>query len=76
MATSSNNPVSDVVNWFTSNAGKSLEKMALYVVGTLVATGVIPDNPGSKNWLIASLAAVLVGLHISTPTPKSGPGQL
>ncbi|HEY1645948.1 MAG TPA: hypothetical protein VGF75_06310 [Candidatus Saccharimonadales bacterium] len=77
MATSSTpNPVSDVIAWLTGNKGKTLEKMAIYVVGTLVATGVIPDSPDSKNWVVASLAAVLVGLHISTPTPKSGPSQL
>ena len=62
-----NNTVSNVVNNFFSNQGKTLEKMALYVIGTLVATGVIPDSPNSKNWLIAGIAAVLTGLHISTP---------
>ena len=64
------NPISDVSSWLTGNQGKSLEKLALYVIGTLVATGVIPDSPDSKNVIVASIAAVLTGLHISTPKAK------
>ena len=69
------NPVAQVTSgWFT-NAGKSVEKLALYTVGTLTATGVI--NPAHlQAWILASVGAILTGLHISTPTPKSGPGQL
>lgn len=57
------------------NGGKSVEKFGLYVIGTLISTNVI--DPGNlKPWLLASVAAILTGLHISTPTPKSGPSQL
>ena len=49
--------------------------IALYVVGTLTAANVI-DPSNLKPWILTSVAAVLTGLHISTPTPKSGPGQL
>jgi hypothetical protein len=71
----SNDPVTNAVSNVVTNGGKSVEKFLLYVLGTLVTTNVI--DPGNlKPWLIASIGAVLTGLHISTPTPKSGPGQL
>ena len=76
MATPSNNdPFTAVAKAIFGNGGKTLEKVALYVVGSLTAANVI-DPANLKPWILASVAAVLTGLHISTPTPKSGPGQL
>lgn len=74
--TRSNDPVVNTTSNIVTNAGKSVEKLILYVIGTLVASGVIPTDGSTKNWLVGGIAAVLTGLHISTPTPKSGPGQL
>ena len=76
MTTPSNNdPFTAVAKAIFGNSGKTLEKVALYVVGSLTAANVI-DPANLKPWILASVAAVLTGLHISTPTPKSGPGQL
>lgn len=69
-------PTATIVKAIFGNGGKTLEKVALYVTGILVATNVIPASPSYKEWIVASMAAILTGLHISTPTPKSGPGQL
>jgi len=71
-----NDPYAGLIKAVFGNGGKTLEKVALYVVGILTATNVIPASTSYKEWIVSSLAAVLVGLHISTPTPKSGPGQL
>ncbi len=69
-------PVEAFVKSLFGNYGKTLEKFALYVVGILSATNVIPTDILNKTWTLPSLAVVLAGLHISTPTPKSGTGQL
>jgi hypothetical protein len=69
-------PYAGLVKAIFGNGGKTLEKVALYVTGILVATNVIPASTNYKEWIVASLSAVMVGLHVSTPTPKSGPGQL
>ncbi len=69
-------PVVTVFKSLFGNYGKSLEKLDIYVVGILSATNVIPTDILNKTWTLPSLAVVLAGLHISTPTPKSGPGQL
>jgi hypothetical protein len=69
-------PVNDVVNAIFGNKGKTLEKVGLYVVGILTATNVIPASTSYKEWIVGAIAIVLHGLHTSTPTPKSGPGQL
>jgi hypothetical protein len=59
------------------NYGKSLEKFALYVVGILTQVNIIPTTSGTnKDILLGAVGAILTGLHISTPTPKSGPNQL
>ena len=51
---------------------KSLEKFGLYVVGVLTQTGVFHVTPSGKDWLTASVAAVLAALHVSTPSsPKA-----
>jgi len=68
--------VNEVVGSLFSNGGKTLEKIALYVVGALTATNVIPASTHYKEWIVGAIAVVLHGLHVSTPTPKSGPGQL
>jgi hypothetical protein len=74
--TNNNNDVfNTVAKALFGNGGKTLEKIALYVVVTLTAANVI-DPSNLKPWILTSVAAVLTGLHISTPTPKSGPGQL
>ena len=64
------------INGLFSNGGKTLEKVALYVVGILTSTNVIHLSDVSHNTVLVAIAAVLTGLHVSTPTPKSGPGQL
>ena len=68
--------VTDFVNSLFTNGGKTLEKMALYVMAILNATGTVTFSHVSPSWSVASIAAILFGLHVSTPTPKSGPGQL
>ena len=51
---------------------KSLEKLGLYLVGILTQTGVFHVTPAGKEWLTASVAAVIAALHISTPaSPKA-----
>jgi len=70
------NPLSDLINSLFTNGGKTLEKVALYVIGILQASGVVTFSHLSPTWGTAIVAAILTGLHISTPTPKSGPGQL
>lgn len=74
-STGSSDPFTAVAKAIFGNGGKTLEKVALYVVGTLTAANVI-DPSNLKPWILTSVAAVLTGIHISTPTPKSGPGQL
>ncbi len=69
-------PVESLVKNLFGNYGKTLEKFALYVVGILSSVNVIPSDILNKTWTLPSIAVVLAGLHISTPTPKSGPGQL
>ena len=64
------------LNSLFANGGKTLEKIGLYVVGILPQTGVFHVTSADKIWLTSAVAAVLTGLHVSTPTPKSGPGQL
>ncbi len=68
--------VTEAINSLFTNKGKTLEKIALYIVGTLTATNVIPASTHYKEWIVGAIAVVLHGLHTSTPTPKSGPGQL
>jgi len=68
--------VSVLVNSLFTNGGKTLEKVALYVMGILNATGVVTFSHLSTTWTTGVIAAILTGLHISTPTPKSGSGQL
>ena len=56
---------------FNFNA-KSLEKLGLYAIGILTQTGVFHVTASGKDWLTASVAAVLAALHVSTPnTPKA-----
>ena len=51
---------------------KGLEKLGLYLVGILTQTGVFHVTPAGKEWLTASVAAVIAALHISTPaSPKA-----
>jgi len=64
------------LNNLFNNGGKTLEKIALYVVGILAQTNVFSVTQQDKLWITGAVAAVLTGLHISTATPKSGPGQL
>ena len=53
---------------FTFNFNsKSLEKLALYAVGILTQTGVFHVTASGKDWLTASVAAVLAAVHVSTP---------
>ena len=66
----------NVVNNIVTNGGKTLEKVALYVMGILQASGAVTFSHLSPTWGAGICAAILAGLHISTPTPKSGPGQL
>ena len=70
------NAVTDLINSLFTNGGKTLEKVALYVMGILQASGVVTFSHLSPTWGTGIIAAILTGLHISTPTPKSGPGQL
>ena len=72
---SNSDPLTAVARAIFGNSGKTLEKLSLYVVGSLTAANVI-DPSNLKPWILTSVAAILTGLHISTPTPKSGPGQL
>ena len=65
-----------IFNSLFGNSGKTLEKVALYVMGILQASGTVTFNHVSSNVAVGSIAAVLLGLHISTATPKSGPNQL
>lgn len=78
MTTPTNDPLVNLTKTLVGNAGKSVEKFLLYVGTTLSATNVFGSvKDGSvREWLTLSLAAILTGLHISTPTPKSGPGQV
>lgn len=73
---SNNDPLGQLVGNLFKNSGKSIEKAALYVTGILTATGVLHLPSNYKDWLTAAVAAVLTGLHVSTPTPKSGPSQV
>lgn len=66
---------SDWVKTLFGNGGKTLEKLGLYIVGSLTAANVI-DPANLRPWILVTVGAILTGLHISTPTPKSGPGQL
>ena len=70
------NAVSELVSSVVSNGGKTLEKVALYVMGILQASGVVTFSHVSPTWGTTACAAILAALHISTPTPKSGPNQL
>lgn len=72
---SSGDPFATIAKSILGNGGKTLEKIGLYIVGSLTAANVI-DPANLKPWILASVAAILTGLHISTPTPKSGPNQL
>lgn len=69
-------PIGPLINNVVSNGGKTLEKVALYVVGILSTAGVIDPSGINKNTIPLVIGAILTGLHISTPTPKSGPNQL
>jgi hypothetical protein len=69
-------PFAAIAKSIFGNSGKTLEKMALYVMGILQASGVVTFSHVSPSVAVGSIAAVLFGLHVSTPTPKSGPGQL
>lgn len=74
-----NTPATNAGNLYSNifgNSGKTLEKIVLYVVGILTATNVIDTSSVSHNTVLVAIAAVLTGLNVSTPTPKSGPGQL
>lgn len=69
------NAVGGVWN-FLLNKGKTTEKLALYIVGYLVANGNISLPTNVTGPTLIAMGAALFGLHISTPTPKSGPNQL
>lgn len=62
-------PVNFNLGSFFTNGIKSVEKLALYVVVTLVSTGSI--NVGNKSVVIPSIAGVLAALHLSTPKQAS-----
>lgn len=66
----------DAVSNVLKNGGKSVEKLFLYVLGTLEATGAINLPSISHTIGTLSIAGIIAALHISTPTPKSGPGQV
>lgn len=74
-----NTPATNAANIYGNifgNSGKTIEKIALYVMGILQASGWVTFNHVNPSVAIGSIAAILLGLHVSTPTPKSGPGQL
>jgi hypothetical protein len=77
--TTSSDPLVNLEKSIVTNGGKSLEKFLLYVAGILMTTNVFgTTHVGLEIQAVvtASIGLVLTGLHISTPTPKSGPGQL
>jgi hypothetical protein len=71
-------PISGLLGNLFGNKGKSLEKFMLYVLGVLSGTNVFGTvhQGNARYWLTLAIGLVLHGLHSSTPTPKSGPGQL
>ena len=57
---------------FFNNGMKSVEKLALYVVGILNATGAIDFSKVSHTVSTLTIGGLIAALHISTPkTPKA-----
>jgi hypothetical protein len=71
--------VESIFKSIISNAGKSGEKALIYGLALMTSTNIFGTTPiglDLKGVVIGSLALVAAALHISTPTPKSGPSQL
>ena len=79
MSVQNTDPVTSAISGFFKNPGKTTEKGLLYIAGILTSTNVFGAGSMDMSFrtlLTLGVAAILTGLHISTPTPKSGSGQL
>lgn len=75
----STDPFTKIKDAIVSNAGKSAEKFLLYFLGIMTATNIFGTTPvgiDTKGIVVGALTLIAAALHVSTPTPKSGPNQL